>query len=89
MITSLLSKKPTKKLRKIGASPRIDEVTPSSGASGASGASGDGGDAGVDGESGEGSDTGGDAGEESDEFDWEVEQQLTTDENDVCLYYFH
>ena len=84
MITSLLSKKPAKNLGKFGASPRIDEVTT------CNGTSGDGGDGGGEGSDGGGGDGGGDGGdeigEESDEFDWEIEQQLTTDENDVSLF---
>lgn len=67
MITSLLSKKPTKDLRKVGVSPGIEVVPGNSGS-----------DAGaeVEGNGGEGS------GEESDdEFDWQVEQQLPMDQS--------
>ena len=64
-------------MRKFGASPRIDEVTTCNGTSG-----GDGGDGGNSSDGGDGDEIG----EESDEFDWEIEQQLTTDENDVSLF---
>ena len=70
MITSLLSKKPAKDLRSIGASPRI-EVVPSSEASAELG----GGDGEREGE--------GESGEESDEFDWQMEQELPKDQDSV------
>ena len=67
MITSLLSKKPAKDLRNIGASPGI-EVAPGSS------------DAGIEVGGGDGE---GESGEESDEFDWQVEQQLPEDQDSV------
>lgn len=71
MITSLLSKKPAKDLRSVGASPRIEAVP-----SGEPGATQLGGD---DGE-GEGE---GESEEESDEFDWQVEQELPKEQDSV------
>jgi hypothetical protein len=71
MITSLLSKKPAKDLRSVGASPRIEAV-PSSEAGAA-----ELGDGGGDGQ-GEGE---GESEEESDEFDWQVEQELPKDQD--------
>ena len=70
MITSLLSKKPAKDLRSIGASPQI-EVVPSREA----GAELGGRDGKREGE--------GESEEESDEFDWQVEQELPKDQDSV------
>ena len=69
MITSLLSKKPAKDLRNIGATPGI-EVVPGNEAGADLGGCGDG-----EGER--------ESGEESDEFDWQVEQQLPKDQDAV------
>ena len=71
MITSLLSKKPAKDLRSVGASPRI-EVIP--GATELCGG---------DGERIEDREGEGESGEESDEFDWQVEQEFPKDQDSV------
>lgn len=73
MITSLLSKKPAKELRSVGASPCIEAVPPS----GEAGAAELGGGSGGDGE--------GESEEESDEFDWQVEQELPNDQDSVRM----
>ena len=67
MITLLLSKKPGKDLNSIGTRPAIEIASGKS--------SGDG-----DGACGVSNGTGG-SGEESDEFDWQEEQQLPTDQD--------
>lgn len=74
MITSLLSKKPMKDLRRIGARPKIDDVTPDSCAGGEVVTN----------------DSTGESGEESDDFDWELEQNLSDSDNlekEVCFFF--
>lgn len=78
MITSLLSKKPAKELRSVGASPCIEAVPPSGEAGAAELGGGSGGDG--EGEGGEG-----ESEEESDEFDWQVEQELPNDQDSVRM----